>query len=1255
VAEGSRKVQCPACAHEFELRSGADLLRLVCPHCEAPIPESALKDKSELAEEIAPGFRPGQRLGNYVIESLLGAGGMAVVFKGKQLSLNRHVAVKILPKDFAKNKLFVERFEGEAAVLASLNHANIVNVIDRGREGETYFIVMEYVEGETLKDRLQRQTRLPPEEIIPIAQQFLAGMDYAHKRGVVHRDIKPGNIMINQEGIVKIADFGLAHLAKQHGGMDITRDNQSMGTLKYMAPEQLVSAKQVDSRADLYSFGICLYEMLTGSLPLGMFKMPSECDSNLDVRWDEIILRVLKMDMEERYPSAEEMLRDVRQLATTPRVTQSDRERQEEADAAKARAQAPASLSVACAQCGFENPPEAENCRCGVPLNDLFDRCPSCRNKNRIDVAACRSCGEDLGAYRVKVRRAAEQIQVRAKQYLEERQFDAAIEELGKLLKFKTREYATIRENAQLWLERTKSRKERFLQRTYEAGLRLIAEGRYDLALQMLQSLPEEYKDVAERRKEATAKRDEALAAKVEGSRLYKGGDPAGAVAAWEKAVQYLPQDTQLRESLARARIALGNLNIKRTYLKESQEAAERGNLTEAVALCRKALEIAPKDSTALALLNRYESRERSQVESATAEQPEIVLPRAQREPQRKEKFPWWKVIAALLIAGVVLVGLIVAAIAIPAARERNAAEAAMLLDEAKSLHEQGKIEEADAALSSLLNRYASTPSAAAASELRRTITETMTAARGACMAADELAKKEDPVSLKATYREYQRLMAGPPVSIVKTYNDYARARMEEMRAKLARHYVESATAQEKESRWREALAFYKEASADYGISSEPIASGLLQAQKKVEEFNRLARLSQEASTAGRWAEALQSAGGALEIIPADMTVQNLLTTAAKNAPPVEGMVLVLPGTYKVGGATSNPARTATLSCGLYVDRAEVTRGQYAEFVNATGLPIPPGWGADGTPPAGTESLPMAGVTIKDAAAFAQWAGKRLPTEEEWECAARGAEGLKYPWGDDWKPGAAILSFGPAPAGTAPGDKSPCGAMAMLGNVAEWTSTSATPAGCVVKGSSWAGIEKGRIAFVVAAPQGSGAAMLTAEPSAPVQYVRFPSSLEIIYLGTPIPDSARVSVKRWLQECQEWVEWRAQVPVNALLGGPQAVSVEDAVSHQKRSVQMDLSTGCTLLRFEAKWMEFRDPAGVVRRIDIAANTPTQSNRVVEKADAAPPTELTIEATAAGDARMIGQPGQGYINVGFRCVKPVWEPKPKAPPPATPGK
>ena len=193
-------------------------------------------------------------------------------------------------------------------------------MIDRGCEGETYFIVMEYVEGETLKDRLRREGKLAPEQVLQIGEQVLAGLAYAHRHGVVHRDIKPGNIMINREEKVKIADFGLAHLAKSQGGLDVTRDHHTMGTLKYMAPEQLTSAKNVDERTDIYSFGVCLYELLTGKLPLGMFKMPTEVDRAAG--------RALGRDhpalapgwtRTNRFASADEMAQALRELATTPR------------------------------------------------------------------------------------------------------------------------------------------------------------------------------------------------------------------------------------------------------------------------------------------------------------------------------------------------------------------------------------------------------------------------------------------------------------------------------------------------------------------------------------------------------------------------------------------------------------------------------------------------------------------------------------------------------------------------------------------------------------------------------------------------------------------------------------------------------------------------------------------------------------------------------------------------------------------------
>ncbi len=597
MSQVEKRVTCPGCAHEFSVLSDADLAHLVCPYCEAEIPERAVRGLSEAAEDLALGFKPGQQVGNYVIEALLGSGGMAVVFRGRQLSLNRNVAIKILSKDLAKNKLFIQRFSSEAAVLASLNHPNIVSVIDRGHDGDAYFIVMEYVEGETLKDRLRREGKLAQEQVLQIGDQVLAGLEYAHRRGVVHRDIKPGNIMVNREEMVKIADFGLAHLAKSEGGLDVTRDNQTMGTLKYMAPEQLTSAKNIDQRTDIYSFGVCLYELLTGKLPLGMFKMPSEVDGALDMRWDEIILRSLRMDPSERYASAEEMARALRELATTPRITQAQREKEEDA-AAKVRAEV--SLT-ACARCGHESAPTAHQCeQCGAALEDLFDECPSCKIENRVDVAQCPDCGTDLAQHRAKLRKAAQAIQAKAMQFVSERQFDPALEQLKKLARFRTREYASMKENARIWIERLSQRRERFLRRTYEAGQRMVAEGRAERALELWSALPDDYEDIVARRKDLAARADAASAAVAEGNRFYDQGDVSRAVAEWEKAAAFQPRDIELNRRLSAARNKLGNLNLKRSYLKEASEEAARGNFAEALVLSRKALELDPNDESAL-------------------------------------------------------------------------------------------------------------------------------------------------------------------------------------------------------------------------------------------------------------------------------------------------------------------------------------------------------------------------------------------------------------------------------------------------------------------------------------------------------------------------------------------------------------------------------------------------------------------------------------------------------------------------------
>jgi serine/threonine protein kinase len=217
----------------------------------------------------------GRMLSGYRIEQMLGRGGMATVYKATQLSLSRPVAIKVLPRTLAQNPSFVARFNREAGALAALSHPNVINIIDRGVEGEIYYFVMEFVDGTDLQGVIARG-RPAPAEAVRILSQVCGALDYAHKRGVIHRDIKPGNVMIDRNGTVKVTDFGIAHLAgTQETSFGLTMAGATMGTVNYMAPEQRTDARTVDARADIYAVGVVLYELLTGQLPLGAFDPPS--------------------------------------------------------------------------------------------------------------------------------------------------------------------------------------------------------------------------------------------------------------------------------------------------------------------------------------------------------------------------------------------------------------------------------------------------------------------------------------------------------------------------------------------------------------------------------------------------------------------------------------------------------------------------------------------------------------------------------------------------------------------------------------------------------------------------------------------------------------------------------------------------------------------------------------------------------------------------------------------------------------------
>jgi serine/threonine-protein kinase len=239
------------------------------------------------------------RVPGYELLELLGKGGMGEVWRARQVSLSRNVAVKLLPPRFAKDKEFVTRFEKEATALAALSHPGVVQIIDRGQAGDHYFFVMELVPGINLRE-MMNNGKLSIRDALRIGAQVARAIDYAHEMKVVHRDLKPENILVDARGHVKIADFGLAGMKGSERDIALTATAVAMGTVNYMAPEQRRDAKHVDHRADLYSLGVLLYEMLTGELPIGRFKLPSQRVPAVDPRLDEVIGSLLETEPEAR-------------------------------------------------------------------------------------------------------------------------------------------------------------------------------------------------------------------------------------------------------------------------------------------------------------------------------------------------------------------------------------------------------------------------------------------------------------------------------------------------------------------------------------------------------------------------------------------------------------------------------------------------------------------------------------------------------------------------------------------------------------------------------------------------------------------------------------------------------------------------------------------------------------------------------------------------------------------------------------------
>jgi predicted Ser/Thr protein kinase len=462
---------CPSCATEFEAERPKGGHAVQCPSC-----RYTFADEDSTILDLNPppktdSLEAGRVLAGFRVEEAIGRGAMGVIYKATQLSLDRIVALKVLPTAFADNEKFVDRFHKESGALSALSHPNVVTIFDRGHVGRTYFFVMEYVDGPSLRDVLEGPTDVY--QFVRLAKGTAAALAYAHEQGVVHRDIKPSNIMLTSRGEVKIADFGLAGIMREEQADASTGRPTVMGTPAYMSPEQKRDSLRVDGRSDLFSAGIVFYEALAGVKPeMPLTRPPSSIAPTADPRLDPIVERCLKESPDDRFQSAQELLLDLERF---------------EADLRRA---------PPCPSCGENNPVRAEVCtHCGADLEELFDVCPECMGKNRRDVRRCLHCGADLERGRTIITQKVTLMLEQADKLRLGGNFAEALQILDEVDTIEGRAFEEERQRAQLLRQTTTAERTKAAKTAYREGRRMLAERRFREAIDLFKAVPADIRD----------------------------------------------------------------------------------------------------------------------------------------------------------------------------------------------------------------------------------------------------------------------------------------------------------------------------------------------------------------------------------------------------------------------------------------------------------------------------------------------------------------------------------------------------------------------------------------------------------------------------------------------------------------------------------------------------------------------------------------------------------------------------------------